>query len=111
MSVQAKLIKIADALDGISGLDTYHYWRFSVTAPYCIWQEDSETGLQLNNHKAEQGLSGTVHLFTHTEFDPYVDSIQSALNGVENLFWALNSVQYEDDTHLIHHEWRWTLLG
>lgn len=111
MSNQSKLEKVQNALTGVNGLTVYHYWRYSVNPPYCIWQEDSSTGIQTDNHKGEMGLSGSIHYFTLTEYDANVDNIQNALNGVENLFWALNSVQYEDDTNLIHHEWRFTILG
>lgn len=65
-----------------------------------------ETG---NN--AEQGITGTVDYFTLTEYDANIEAIQVALNNVENLSWAINSVQYEEDTNLIHYEWRWTLYG
>ena len=111
MSTQAKLEKVQNALTGVSGLTVYHYWRYAVNPPYCIWQEDSSTGIQTDNHKGEMGLSGSIHYFTLAEYDANVDNIQNALNGVENLYWALNSVQYEEDTNLIHHEWRFTILG
>lgn len=111
MSFQHKLQKVADALTSINGLKVYHYWRFGVDAPYCIWQEDSDYGFQVDNHKVEQGVGGTVDYFTLTEYDGNIDSIQNALNGVENLSWNLNSVQFEEDTNLIHYEWRWWLYG
>ncbi len=113
MSFQTKLKKIADALTSIPSLgsNVYHYWRFGADAPYCIWQEDGEVGLQGDNHKAEQGITGTVDYFTLTEYDGNIEAIQIALNGVENLSWRINSIQYEEDTNLIHYEWRWELYG
>ena len=38
--------------------------------------------------------------------DETVDKIQAALTAACILFY-LNSVQYEDDTELIHYEWVW----
>ena len=38
-----------------------------------------------------------------------VDTIQDALNGIENCGWRLESVQYEDETNLIHFEWTWRI--
>ena len=111
MSFQTKMKKVADALTSVPNLKVYHYWRFGADAPYCVWQEDTDVGFQANNHKAEQGIRGTVDYFTLTEYDSNIDLIQDAMNGVENLSWAINSVQFEDDTNLIHYEWRWTLYG
>ena len=112
MSFQTRLTKLADALTRIPNLTNrvYHYWRFGVQAPYCIWAEDSETSLQTDNHKAEQGISGAIEFFTLTEFDPICDDIQTALNSLENCAWRYDGATYEDETHLIHHSWRWTLL-
>lgn len=110
MSFQTKLKTISDALTSIAGLKVFHYWRFGADAPYCIWQEDGETSLQANNHKAEQGITGSVDYFTLTEYDGNVDAIQMALNSVENLAWRFDGSDYEEDTNLIHHHWRWTLL-
>lgn len=110
--MQSVLMKIADSLTGIEGLKVYHYWRPRLSAPFCIWAEDGEgDSLHANNRKAEQVITGTVDYFTKEEFDPIVDSIQSALNSIEVCGWTLNSVQYEDDTNLIHFEWRFEVSG
>lgn len=108
--ISQKLSRIASALTSIDGLKVYHYWRASTEIPYCIWMETGETSIQANNHKAEQGIVGAIELFTRTEFDSYVDSIQSALNEVENLYWEYDGADYEDETNLIHHSWVWRLL-
>lgn len=107
---QSKLEAIKNALTSIEGLSVFHYWRYQQDAPYCIWKEDESVYLDANNHKAESGFTGSVNLFTLTEFDPLVDSIETALNGVENLSWRYDGADYEDETNLIHHRWRWTLL-
>lgn len=93
-------------LTAIDGLKVYHYWHPRLTAPFCIWAEDGEgDSLNANNHKKEQVISGTIDYFTRTEFDEMVDNIQNAINSLENCGWSLNSVQYEDETNLIHYEW------
>ena len=107
MSLQSKLEPIGEMLAGIS-TNTYHYWR---SAPkgvkaYIVWAEDEEaTSLNGNNLKLEQGIHGTIDYFTKTEFDETVDKIQQGLNELENVSFRLNSVQFEDDTLFIHHEW------
>jgi len=105
----SKVNVIGETLAGIEGLNVFHYWRFGVDAPYCIWQEDSEIGLETDNHKGEQGFSGAIEFFTKTEYDPLFDKIQEALNSIE-VYWYFDGTDYEDETNLIHHSWRWRLL-
>lgn len=107
----AKLKKIQDALTSIEGLRVYHYWHPRLQAPFCIWAEDAE-GMSIwqDNHNAEQVISGTIDYFTLKEFDETVELIQQALNETENVGWRLNSVQYEDETNLIHFEWEFDVI-
>ena len=106
MSLVAKAQKVRDALTAIEGLKCYHLFKpASVTAPYAVWQEDSEGQSHYSdNSKSEQVLVATVDYFTKTEYDAMTDSIQDALNGAE-ISWILNSFQYEDETKLLHYEW------
>lgn len=108
MMLQIKLIR--DALNSIEGLQVYHYWHSKMSAPYCVWAEEGEgESLSTGNHKSEQVITGSVDYFTKTEYDENVELIQYALNSVENLGWSLSSVQYEDDTGLIHFAWSWQI--
>ena len=51
-----------------------------------------------------------MYPITRTEYDPTLDRIQEILNGFDFPFsWRLESVQYEDDTDLIHYEWTWSV--
>ena len=86
-------------------LDIFHYFRPQQNPPYCIWQEEAENGLSADNVKDCQAIRGTVDYFTRTEFDTNVDTIQGALDSCSA--WYLNSVQFEEDTNLIHYEWVW----
>lgn len=106
MSRQALLEQITDALNSIEGLPVYHYYKPSeVKDRYCIWAEDSEaTSLKANNIKLSQQIQGTIDLFSKQEYDPAVDSIQEVLNASQIGFYQ-NSIQYEDETGLIHWEW------
>lgn len=113
MSYLTSLQKVGDALGALSAqnIKVHHYWRFGADAPYCTWQEESDVGMQADNKKAEQGITGTVDYFTLTEYDGNVEIIQNCLNSIENLSWSVNDVLYEEDTNLIHHQWRWWLYG
>lgn len=106
-----KIMKIKDALTSIENLKVYHYWRPRLQAPFCVWAEDGEgNSIHTNNHKSEQVITGTIDYFTRDEFDEMVENIQNALNTTENVGWQLLSVQFEDETNLIHYEWEFEVI-
>ena len=61
-------------------------------------------------NEEQQQVRGTIDLYTLQEFDPAVDLIQEALNTSEGVGWVLSSVQYEDETNLIHYEWTFAVI-
>ena len=106
MSLQSRLKQIGTALATVT-TNCYHYWRPVKTVPCIIWAEDGEDGASYgDNRKTEQVITGTVDFFTKTEFDPLADTIQATLDSL-GLSWALESVQYEEETGFIHMEWDW----
>jgi len=85
------------------------HYRRTAKPPFVVWAETGEqSSLHSDNHKSEQQLTGIIDFYTLTEFDPIADDIQEILNA-ENVGWVLDSVQYEDETNLIHYQWRWYL--
>lgn len=81
----------------------------SANPPYIVWAEDNEyDGLCGDNYKLGQTLEGTIDLFTKNENDPLFDAIQGALVDAK-IYFRLESVQYEDETELIHYEWIWRI--
>ena len=108
ISIQ-RLTLIRDALVPLT-TNVFHYWRPKLPAPYIVWAENGEAdSFDADNKKAEQALTGTVDLYSKTEYDPLFDSIQTALQSVEGLSWKLTDAQYEDETGLIHHSWEWVI--
>lgn len=106
MSLQSKLYQLGTAFATLTG-NVYHYWRPVKSVPCIIWAEEGEdTSFHSNNRKSEQRIIGSVDLFTKTEFDPLMDRVQETLDDL-GVTWTLDSVQYEDDTNLIHYSWRW----
>lgn len=86
-----------------------HYKRLS-KFPYVCWTEEGEdTSFHADGHKEEQQLTGTVDFFTKDEFDSIADDIQDILNS-EPIGWKLSTVQYEDETNLIHYQWIWWVI-
>lgn len=75
-------------------------------APFLVWAEDGDNTAWADDRMMEQAITGTTDYFTRDEFDLAIDRIQDA-NQSLGIAWRLNSVQYEDDTELIHYEWSW----
>ena len=118
MTLQAKLERIGTGLAAALAegetkyCDVFHYWRPQLKAPFCVWAEDGEyDALNADDRKKEQGVSGYVDYYTKVEYDPALDVIQDTLNSFSFPFgWSLYSVQYEDETNLIHYQWTWTVV-
>lgn len=103
--LQAKLRQIGVKLRTVTPNCT-HYYRTN-KFPAIVWAESGEEeSFSSDNRKSEQRIVGTVDLFTKTEFDSLIDDVQTALNDL-GLTWLLNSVQYEEETKVIHYEWSW----
>lgn len=95
---------IKTAMAGLTD-KAYHYHAPPNEAPpYIVWAEDSAIDFLADDKHVEIVMGGTIDLFTLEENDPLMDSIPQALNGIP-CAWYLNSVQYEEDTKLIHYEW------
>lgn len=106
IALQNKLRQMGEAFAAVTE-NACHYFRPVTAFPALIWAEDGEAdSFNADNHKACQNITGTVDLFTKTEFDPLLDDVQAALEGL-GVAWRLESVQYEDETNAIHYEWSW----
>lgn len=112
MTLQNKLAQIGVAFAGLTG-HVYHYWRPVKNVPCLIWAETGEeTSFNADNHKREQRIIGTMDCFTKREFDPLLDQVQAMFDAL-GLTWQLSTVQYEEETNLLHYTWTWgvTLYG
>lgn len=113
-SLQSKLKTVRDILlsTSIDSKDVHHFERpKDKPAHWIVWQENGEmSSFNGENRKQEQQATGTIDCFTQIEYDPLLDEIQNALDGADNISWALETVQYEDDTMLIHYEWSFRVV-
>lgn len=110
MSLISKQKKIRDCFSALE-CNVYHYWRSKKEFPCVVWAEDSESSsFHANNEKQEQVIHGTVDYFTRREYDETADVIQNNMNRAQGVSWRLNSVQYEDDTNMIHYEWEFEVI-
>ena len=105
MTLKQKIEPIGKAYSKIIE-NCYHYWRPKLSAPFLVWAEDGDNAAWADDQIIEQAITGTTDYFTQEEFDPAIDAIQNA-NISLGIAWRLNSVQYEEDTSLIHYEWTW----
>lgn len=101
-----KIYKIRDILQDVCD-NVSHYEAMNKTDQYIVWAEDSEPdALNADNEKKIQVIQGTIDYFTKKDGDAIADDIQEALKK-EKIPFYLNSVQYEEETGYIHHEWIW----
>ena len=73
---------------------------------YFVWQEDGAHDFQAGNKHLEKAVTGTTDLYTKLEFDPWKEAFEASLDEQE-IWWYLNSVQYEEETGFTHYEWVW----
>ena len=104
MSLQNRLRYIGAALAQVT--TACHYWRPNLAPPFLVWAEESSEDFFANGRNAEQKIAGTVDFYTKTEFDPTIDAIQEKMEEI-GLTYTIDSVQYEDETNLIHYSWNW----
>jgi len=105
---QAKLLTLKNALIELED-KVYHYGAPNKEAPsYIVWMEDGAESISGDNGHAEDAWTGSVDLYTKTEFDPLMDQIPAAIEAVGGS-WTLNAVQFETETGLIHYEWTFVL--
>ena len=101
------LEKVKAALTSIGGITVKHYFGTGIPAPYIIWAEESEDDHFAGDGHEDGATTGTIDLFTKTEYDPLKKQVETALDAA-GIAWYLNSTQYEDETGLIHYEWVWS---
>jgi hypothetical protein len=85
-------------------------WDVRPDTDYLVIAIDTEAAsLQADGAKVNQSPQGTVDLFTSTNDRTVMQSVQGVLDALDGCAWYLNSVQYEDDTRLLHWEWVFSL--
>ena len=104
LSIQNRLQAIKTALTSVQGAKVYHYTKPAETkAPYVVWAEETGDTFGADNRRGEYSIQGTIDIYSKEEFDSLFDDIPNALDGVASC--RLNSIQYEDETKLIHYEY------
>lgn len=108
MNTNLKLKKIRNILTNICD-HVYHYDALDKTNDYVVWAENgSGESLYLDDQMQYYAISGTIDFFTKKEYNSIIDDIETALTE-NKISFILNSVQYEEETKLIHYEWRFEI--
>lgn len=101
--------RIKTALEG-TGLRFKHYgWASAPKSEYGVYSEDGAADFLADGLHGEKGVTGTIDYFTRIDDGSPKKTVEAALEGV--CAWRLNSIQYEEDTGLIHYEWEFGLYG
>ena len=101
MSWIEKIIKAHTAVtDAVS-----HYARLK-SDRYFVWAEDARNDLISDGVHSETAVQGSTDLYTKIESDPWVEAFERSLDAA-GIAWYKSSVQYEEGTGYIHHEWIW----
>ncbi len=63
-----------------------------------------------DGHMQEQGIEGSIDLYSVGNGIAEARLIQQALNGADGVSWEFSSRQMEFDTGLVHWEWIWRVI-
>lgn len=113
MSYMDTIRRVRDALKpfGEKGIPVSHGASKGKDYPKIIWMNGPEAAaMHTDNQKVVQTISGTVYYFTREEYDPAVDEIQEALNGVAGLGWQLSEVEVSEDG-VWFYAWDWEVAS
>ena len=79
-------------------------WESKPSAPYGLLSIERGSDVVASDVMiVAQAINGSIDLFVSDPATSWPQRIQDAING--RVAWTLNSVQYEEDTRLIHYEW------
>lgn len=97
--------EILTELKKLGAFATYA-WSHAPADNYGVIAIDSQNALRAGDGTAEKVQEGTIDWFTRAPDSAVPESVETLLDRL-GASWYLSSVQYEDDTGLIHWEWVW----
>ena len=101
---------LIDALNATGYAFVHFGWSKAPDAEYGVYAEERGADFEADGRHAEKATTGTIDYFTRDDSATPRTTIESAINGV-CAAWYLNSIQYENDTGLIHYEWVFYVYG
>lgn len=102
--------KLLDRLKDIGIPFAMYRWESKPSAPYGLLSIEGGAGATTGDDTIiDQAVRGSIDLFAPDPSPAWPRQVQDAING--HCAWSLNSVQYEEDTRLIHYEWLFEAVG
>lgn len=81
-------------------------WSPAPADNYGVIAIDGQNAFRAGDKLAEKVPEGTIDWFTRSPASTMPGEVESLLDRL-GASWYLNSVQYEEDTGLLHYEWVW----
>lgn len=81
-------------------------WSHAPSDNYGVVSVDGQNALRASNSLTEKVQEGTIDWFCRNPHSTVPEGVGDALDEL-GASWYLNSVQYENDTGLLHWEWVW----
>lgn len=88
------------------GAFTAFAWSHAPADNYGVIAIDGQNALRAGNRLAEKIPEGTIDWYTRDPASAMPGEVEALLDRL-GVSWYLNSVQYEEDTGLLHYEWVW----
>ena len=101
--------RITTALSATGYKYAHFAWNHAPNSTYLVYAEDEAIPLRADEHQAERIMHGTIDCFTRDDSGAPLTTVESQLNTIDNFSFKLNSIQFEEETGLIHYEWEWSL--
>ena len=105
---------LEDLLDALRETDIpfeAYAWEVAPKSDYGVVSMDSGGDHQRSDNRVIQHtVEGTVDLYAHGKSTKSMLAVEHKLNELTWLSWALNSVQYETETRLVHYEWTYSMV-
>lgn len=93
------------------GSNVYHHFSpQGAGIPRIVWAEYYREDLIADNVHAQTAWEISVNVYTKSETEAMIATLEAKLNAIE-CGWRLDSVQYEDDTGLLHYEYIVNIYG
>lgn len=104
------MVKLKNALTATGFKFAHIAWSHAPAAPYLVWSESEPNDLHAGGHNVERIQRGSVDLFTRDDTGSDQAKVENELKKIEGFNWSLESIQYEEETGLIHFEWYWSAV-
>lgn len=104
------LEKIKTALDATPYPFAHFGWSHSPNGTYGVYAETGGVDLEADNRHAEQGLSGRISLFTRDSSATPRETIEAALEQVEDCAWYFAGARFDEATGMIELEWAFEVI-